>query len=152
MKHKMKLKHFLSATAFAVFFILAVGSTDQEDTEKEISQAEEKEKTPPIEVSPSKLYQDYENNEVAADLKYKEKTLMLTGSVTEIKKDIMDDIVVEINAGGAYKSIDCYFGKNHTDEAAALTKGEKITIKGRCEGKVIDVSLKGCSIPSKSTN
>ena len=59
---------------------------------------------------------------------------------------------IEINAGGAYKSIHCYFGKNHTDEAAALSKGEQITIKGRCEGKPVYVSLKGCSIPSKSTN
>ena len=147
----MKLKHFLSATAFAVFFFLAVGSTDQEDTEKEISQAEEKEKTPPIEVSPSKLYQDYKNNEVAADLKYKEKTLILTGTVAEIRKDIMDDIIVEIRAGGTYNSINCYFGENHTNEAAVLSKGEKITIKGRCEGKLISVSLKGCSIPSNST-
>lgn len=139
-----KIKHLLSATAVATFLVLAVASTDEKQKEKEVAETEAT--TPAITVSPDQLYADYEANEVAADLKYKDKVLIVTGTVNDIAKDITDEIYVTINTGEMFGSIQCFFATSHTNEAAGLKKGQTITIKGKCEGKMMNVLLRGCSL------
>jgi len=98
-------------------------------------------------VSPHQLYADYEANEVAADLKYKDKVLIVTGKVQEITKDYDDQICVTIYTGDIIGTIRCSFATSHTNEVAGLEKGQSITIKGKCEGKsIFNVNLGGCSL------
>lgn len=139
-----KIKHLLSATTFAAFIVLAVASSDNKQTEKEVSKQEAN--TPAIEVSPQQLYSDYEANEVAADLKYKDKVLIVTGKVNTIGKDIMDAIYVTINTGEMFGAVQCSFSDNHTNEAAGLKKGQTVTIKGKCDGKMMNILLSGCTL------
>ena len=135
-----KIKHLLSATTFAAFIVLAVASSDNKQTEKEVSEMEA------IEVSPQQLYSDYKANEVAADLKYKDKVLIVTGKVNTIGKDIMDEIYVTINTGEMFGEVKCSFSDKHTNKAAGLKQGQTVTIKGKCDGKVISILLSGCSL------
>lgn len=44
-----------------------------------------------IVISPRTLYSEYKENEVAADMKYKDKLLRIEGKVDSIGKDILDD-------------------------------------------------------------
>jgi hypothetical protein len=151
-----KIKHLLSATAVAVFFILAVASSDSKQTEMEGSKSTEntpakedpktEENSPAIEVSPKQLYSDYEANEVSADLKYKGKVLIVKGKVNTIGKDIMGDIYVTLNTGETFGEVQCSFSDDHTNEAAGLKKGQTITIKGTCDGKMINILLSECSM------
>ena len=136
-----KIKHLLSATFFAAFLILAVASSDDKKTESEISTNE-----PTISVSAKQLYKDYTDNEVAADLKYKDHVLVVTGRVDEIAKDITDDIYVTIKGDEYFGDAQCFFSKDHTNEAAQLKKGQTITIKGKCQGKMMNILLRGCSL------
>ena len=138
---KKTIKHLVSAMAVAGFLFIAFGSDDETATETEISTQE-----PAITVSARQLYADYEANGVAADGKYKDKVLQVTGVVNTIDRDIMDKIYVTLKGDQYFGDIQCYFAESHTQEAANLSKGQTITVKGICDGQSIDVSLKGCII------
>lgn len=103
----------------------------------------------PLSLTASELYQAYEDNEVAADKKYKGTTIEVSGIIQEIAKDIVDkEPYVALKAGGnELATVRCYFPKERENTVAQLSKGQKVTIEGKCEGKNITaVVLKGCSL------
>jgi hypothetical protein len=142
---KKTTRHLFSVLTVCVFFVLAIACSDDKKTEKEV--AEKEVSQPAIQVTAAQLYSDYEANEVSADLKYKDKVLSVSGTVDDISKDFGDDIYVTLTGKEFGGDIQCYFSKDHEKEAAQLKKGQQITIKGNCEGKVvINVLLRGSSI------
>ena len=151
---KEKLQNLISASALLMFFIIALASSDAATNEKEIAES----KVPPIIVAPEQLYSDYAANEVAADEKYKDKIVLLTGIVTNITKDdLVDDISITLLTSSYSNSIlsgiECIFSNDHIKETAKLVKGQKITIKGKCEGLSVGaVMINGCSIVTGTTN
>ncbi len=136
-----KLKHLASLIVVAIFIAIAYGSEDEKTTEKAI--AAEK---PAFSVSSKKLYADYDANGVAADEKYKDKVIRVTGKVTTIDRDIMDKIYVTLKGDEYFGDVQCFFAEDHTKTASKLSKGQRITVKGKCEGKMMNVLLKGCII------
>lgn len=144
---KNPTRHLFSAVAFAAFFLMAVASgNDDKDKEKEVKEQETK--APAQQVTVQQLAADYEANEIAADQKYKDKPVVVTGTVTDISKDVMGDIYVVMTDGDEMSMIgvQCFFSDDHTADAAKLTKGQKATIKGMCDGKVMHVILRGSSL------
>jgi hypothetical protein len=131
----------LSAVGLAFFIVLAAGSMETEEKVEESVRSQ----SAAITVSASQLYSDYKANEVAADQRYKDKVLQVSGTVDNIGKDIMDSIYVTLETG-TFGSIQCFFADKHASEAAQLRKGQSITVKGRCDGKMMNVLLKGCVI------
>ena len=125
------------------FLVLAFGSTDDSESIETTSVTNS---APDYRISAKKLYSEYDANGVAADLKYKDKILAVTGTVDDIDKDIMDDIYVTLEGDEFIGSIQCFFADSHTGEAANLRKGQTITVKGRCDGQFMNVLLKGCVI------
>jgi hypothetical protein len=109
--------------------------------------------TPAIKISASQLFQEYENNEVAADEKYKGKSLEVSGRVGSIGKDFLDTIYVAISRGGEFEifHVQCFFEDKYKQEAASLSKGQQVIIRGRCEGKMGNVMLKRCEFVSKGS-
>jgi hypothetical protein len=138
---KKRIKHLLSAMAVAGFLFIAFGSDDETATETEISTQESA-----ITVSARQLYADYEANGVAADAKYKGKVLQVTGVVNTIDRDIMDKIYVTLKGDQYFGDIQCFFAESHIGTASQLSKGQTITVKGKCDGKLMNVMLKGCII------
>ncbi|MCW5931160.1 MAG: hypothetical protein KIS69_05765 [Bacteroidetes bacterium] len=136
-----KIKHLLSATTVAVFCVLAIASSDDKNIESEISAS-----APAISISAHQLYQEYAANEVAADQKYKGQVLSVTGTVDAIAKDITDNIYVTLKGDEYIGDVQCYFADNHTNEAAQLSKGMRITVKGKCDGMMMNVLLRGCAV------
>ena len=92
------------------------------------------------------MYSAYEANEVAADAKYKSKILKVTGVVDSIGKDILDTPYVTLTSGGQYEvwGVQCMFDKKHEPELAQLTKGQTVTVQGKCDGYLINVLMKDC--------
>jgi hypothetical protein len=90
------------------------------------------------------LLKEYKDNEVAADQKYKGKVLQITGVVGDIKKDFMDQIYVTVGTGAAFElpMAQCFFDDSATAKAATLKKGDKVTIKGRVDGLMLNVLVK----------
>ncbi|MEJ1396380.1 MAG: hypothetical protein RPU52_02465 [Candidatus Sedimenticola sp. (ex Thyasira tokunagai)] len=100
----------------------------------------------PIVTDPSRLYSEYERNEVAADLRYKGKLVALKGKVRSIGKDIFDDIYVTLETTNKIMSIQCFFHDRDAETIADLNKGDYIHMEGTVTGKMGNVILKKCNL------
>lgn len=98
-----------------------------------------------IKVTAKQLIDDYNNNELKADNKYKGKLLSVTGKVSEVRKS-WGNTIVDIGTGGVFEwDINCYMSKDQTDNAAQLDKGDTVTITGTCDGlSFLMVVMKDC--------
>lgn len=123
---------------FVLIFLAQLGEQGQKDAVKTASAAEI------IDASARGLVYEYEQNEVASDSKYKGKILRVRGAVGDIKKDILDELYVTLEAGDPIRSVQCYFDKEHSGALAKLSKGASISIRGRCDGLMMNVILKDC--------
>jgi len=99
-----------------------------------------------IKISATKLYEDYKANEVAADTKYKGKMLEISGTVDDVKKDIVDTMYVTLKGDEYFGSVQCYFDNKYTSQLANLQKGQQLTITGKCNGLMMNVLVKNCEI------
>jgi hypothetical protein len=102
--------------------------------------------TPELSIAARYLYADYKANEVAADKRYKDRVIEVTGRVDNIGKDIMDTMYVTLDTGEMIGSIQCMFGTEHANSLAGLSKGQSVTIQGKCAGKMMNVLLQGCTL------
>nr|DAG39345.1 MAG TPA: hypothetical protein [Caudoviricetes sp.] len=108
-----------------------------------------------VTVDATGLWDAYVKNEVNADNLYKSKLVAVTGVVTNIGKDAITGApCVSLESGsdfGLYP-IQCFFPKNgnDTEQIAALSDGDTVTIYGRCTGKsVFYVQLSDCSLSTE---
>ena len=147
MKNYIKNNLFYSIMLLGVFFFFAVAS-GEEETEKEVVEKLETEEA--IQISSTQIYKDYDDNEVAADNKYKDKVVEVKGKIIDISKNFSDDIVIKLNGliNNEYEivGVGCTFSKSHNSEAASLSKGQIITIRGKCDGKLMGPDISGCSL------
>lgn len=107
-------------------------STTTTQTEPETSSSTNEE--PAIEVSAGQLADKYQSNEVAADNAYKDKTVLVTGTIANIGKDIMDDSYVSLKTSNPFLSVKCVFETSEKDKLAQLSNGQTVTVRGICKG------------------
>ncbi|CAM1343228.1 OB-fold protein [Tenacibaculum aestuarii] len=100
-----------------------------------------------FEVTAKQLFDTYEKNEVAADEKYKNKKIAVTGIINEIGKDITNAPYVSLKVD-FLKNVTCYFSSENNKIISKLQKGQKITIAGTCKGKSLNmlVVVKNCKV------
>lgn len=103
---------------------------------------------PPInlpKVTASKLFEDYQANEIAADEVYKGKEFEITGTVTGIDK-ILGNMLVKLATSNRFLSLSLEFGEEYKSDLASLKKG--ISIRAKCEirGKTIGVRAENCQL------
>lgn len=104
-----------------------------------------------IKVSAIRLSEEYDANKVAADVKYKSKTLEISGIVNSIGKDILDTPYVTLK-GREYSlfGVQCMFGKADEPKLATLSKGQNITLRGKVSGELVgNIVARGCQIIEK---
>lgn len=103
-----------------------------------------------MEVDYTVLHQEYMDNPISADAKYKGKMLKLTGEVYNIDREIAGNTYITFNIGGQYsiKNVRITFKKSEESKVAQLKKGQTVTIKGQCTGTLLSttVALKDCEI------
>jgi len=89
------------------------------------------------------LFAAYEADEKASDAKYLDKVIQISGEVVETKQN------KEGLNTGVLKAKDAMIGGISVtmakDKNQALTKGQNVTLKCRCTGKLMDVVLINCS-------
>lgn len=78
-----------------------------------------------VEVAARQLYLDYQANEVAADVLYKGKPLLIAGEVAMIQTDLLDQPQVHLKAGPTEQVMISGLSK---DEAAGLSKGDAVIV------------------------
>jgi hypothetical protein len=114
----------------------------QKDSIAKVEKEKELEEIKKNTISAKDLTATYEANEVNADNNLKGKTFYVTGTVSDIKKDIMDDIYVTLEGNEMFRQVQCYFDDKET--AGKLQKGMKVTFKGKCDGLMMNVLMKDC--------
>ncbi len=86
------------------------------------------------------LYNDYQNNPINADSKYKDKYWKISGNVSQIDREIMGNpyVTFEIDF---MKDIRITFAKSEEEKIASLSKGQKITVVGNCKGTLLSTTV-----------
>ena len=141
MKINKTLKNTLSAGVLAIFIILGGGSLDTDGDAEKISVA-----TPDYVLSANKLFKEYDKNSVAADAKYEDKIVVVSGTIQSIGKDITDTAYLVIGGSGFLDGVQCTLPKGQEGLVARVSKGQYITLKGKVSGQIMgNVLVNNCT-------
>lgn len=100
-----------------------------------------------VNVSATLLVEAFSKDETAANKLYLDKIIAVKGIITDIKSDsVTKQSTVFLDSGDPMAAVNCSFYEEETDAVKALHKGQQVTIKGQCTGKLLDVVLNKCSI------
>ena len=135
------LKNILSAGALTIFIILGAGSYDTDGGAEKIAAA-----TPDFVLSANTLYREYERNSVAADAKYEDKIVKVSGIVQSIGKDITDTAYLVIGGTGFLDGVQCMLPGGQESAVANVREGQFVTLKGKVSGEMMGtVIVRNCS-------
>ena len=107
---------------------------EAEKAEAEKAEAEkaeaEKAASEVVTVGAAQIIQEFEDNELAADAKYKGKTLKITGIVEKIDTELFDDsdYVLDLAGGGDFEILTVSVYDIPNEDLAAINKGDKVTV------------------------
>ena len=144
----MSIKALIATVVSCSLVILAtLGCTTEEEVEDEI----EREATSAtiIQITALDLIAEYEANEIAADQKYEGKILDITGAIDDFGEDIFGTKYLTFSDGSEFSitGVQCYFSDKHVSQLANLRKGQIVTARGKGNGKLFNILVRGCSIP-----
>ena len=137
------MKNIKSLLSIFLFIIIGFGSLDEFENLDQ-SPKVTSDSNPSVTISASKLYKEYNENEIAADEKYKGKIIEVTGVIRDIGNDIMDNAYITLVGNEYFGDIQCYF--NEKSVVAKLSKGKRITVIGSCSGLMINVQVNNCIV------
>lgn len=94
------------------------------------------------------LWRAFDANEVAAEDKYKGKSIFVTGKIRSITTDPAGYPVVALDAGkSGFATVSCVFPKDARSTIAVLKKGQQVLIPGTCDGMILgQVFVKDCKV------
>lgn len=96
-------------------------------------------------VSAEDLYDAFDQNEIAAEKKYKGASVMVRGIVESVGRDILNTPYVVLSGGGLL-GVQCFFDESQVNELASLSPGQTVTISGVVTGKFGNIGVKNCRI------
>ena len=129
------MKFILSSLMFAVFALFLIGSGESDTSDEDKKKIND---APGIPVTAANLKKALKANEIKFMDTYKGKVLKVSGSVEGVDTGLTeDDVIVKISAGGTFDYVRCAMQKSQKSAASNLTKGDRITIKGKCTGESI---------------
>ena len=92
-------------------------------------------KEPPIVVTAAKLVKDYQN-EAAANERYQERKVWITGYVRDTARGVLATPYVKLEPGKAGSgAVVCFFEKGHSVAVEDLKENQEVTIEGRVSAK-----------------
>ncbi len=102
----------------------------------------------PMQVTADTLYSAYNQNQVAADAKYKGNLVEVTGVIGSIGKDILNNPYVTLNTGEySLPSVQCMFSQADESKLTSLSSGQRITLEGTVSGETLTlVEVDGCTV------
>ena len=65
-----------------------------------------------------------------------------------MKKDILDEPYVTVGTGAAFEipQVQCSLRSDQSNKAATLQKGQRVTVRGRVHGLMLNVQLHDCEV------
>lgn len=132
------------AAGLAVFAFLGTGSIEDEVDYSSFNYS-----SPAYTVNYKDLANEFDNNSIAAENKYEGKLIYVSGPVSAIDKDILDNPYVAISGQYDFASIQCFLTQDEVAGAASLQKGQRIVVAGVVGETLLGVTLDGCKVVSR---
>lgn len=131
----------------AVILVLAgIGSAMSKKEKEQDAIVRDKAAKEAIEVGVGDIFQNYKQNEVGADAKYKGKWLKVKGKISKIGKDITDDAYILFDVSDSLFGVRAAFEKENQGDLTDLAPGQTVVLVCQGEGKFGDVMLKKCGL------
>jgi hypothetical protein len=89
----------------------------------------------------------YAEDNVAANAKFIDKRLRISGTVDKIEiKDYLDIYYISLNntERNSLQTVRCIFDKKDMDDLNKLLPGQKVTVSGKFDGSIIDFRMSEC--------
>ncbi len=122
------------------------------EKEVELKQEPEPEPEPPdMELNVGEILAAYEEDDVAADEKFMNKILRVTGEVSLIDiKDKLDIHYIRLTGSGGdpWQNLQCIFDKKYSSLLEQLEKYQTVTVQGRYNGSIIAIRMIDCILIS----
>jgi len=100
---------------------------------------------PPMKVTAEELFKAYDDNEAAAQQKYGSRPLLVSGSVSKIDLDIVDNPVVMLRTSNEFMPAQAALADESKAKAPSLSKGEAVDLLCDDVSEVIGTPmLKNC--------
>ena len=104
----------------------------------------------PVKVTAVELAKDYNIDKSAADKKYLDKTIILTGNVKAYYRLLGARHVLELETGDSKNFVFCFFIDQRNEyEAGLFNEGEKVELKVKCVGINSYSYVKGIKVEVK---
>ena len=100
-----------------------------------------------LEVAVEELLSAYETDGVAANVKFANKILRITGVVDRIEvKDTLGIYYITLRSAEkrSLQTVRCVFDEKHGNELNRLLPGQTVTVKGKYDGSIIDIRMSDC--------
>ncbi len=97
-----------------------------------------------VAVDATALYNEYNTDENAANAKYLDKVVAISGKVKEAAKDADGAVKVSLDAGSEMGVVACELSPFAKHGRTDFQAGEQVTFKGKCTGLNLDVVFVEC--------
>lgn len=102
-----------------------------------------------LKVEAKKIIKEFEENEAAADAKYKGQVLEVSGEVVKVDTEVWDEdqYIVQVNGGGQFEFLSVNCNDLPASAVTSLKKGQDVTVRGEFDdGGDLGVELKDCQV------
>jgi hypothetical protein len=98
----------------------------------------------PLVMTAEQLSSAYSADQVAANKKYKDKTVLLDGVVIGVAPRDKSCSILSLEGGADQFKVACLF--DDPASVAKLAKGQKVKVRGQCRGVCSAVVVEGCQL------
>ena len=94
------------------------------------------------------LVHNYKLNEIASDARWRDRKIVVTGSIAKVQRSLSGDAYVIISGKNQPWVVQCFFASDREQQLTALQPGQQVEIEGRCRGRgtIINVILDDCEV------
>lgn len=138
------MKKYLKYAAIVLVAVMAAGALGFYYVNKPKGSIARKQ--PDLIMSPQKLLADFISDEDAANAKYLDKIIEVSGKITSISQNNGNKITLLMDTGDPMSNVTCELNPVETDKTSGIEEGSIVELKGICTGMLTDVILVDCII------
>lgn len=144
--NKLQRLNWNSLLALLLLLIVVIACTRSTRNSQPASSSNSSETSAPGEISARALFEEYQNDKEAADAKYKDKVLVVTGTIESVAEGASGNPYVTMSTSSLILRVQFLFTPADRSTLSSLKKGQQAKIRGRVYGRIGNVVLKDCEV------